>query len=360
MLNKTHYSNKKNMRKLRNQSKEYTKIYDVLKKLQHVFAEDSHLMLQCSEYLIKENTLCKTPIPSNVCNWVQQRTNVFITLTDARCLLKYVAIQLAKKPNIRNCALLPPRKSEYDKWYQDLMDISKKTCGGNTYDNEGESNVKIFSVEDYKLKKKRNRNQTTLTKKLKNSEDPTLHMFPSIPSAQPKSILKPSSNSENDDSSPDKSIMTPIKFKKSSNSMSYNRYNSFADTIQSKPISVSEMVALARKKQHFERLQRAYEEELSSGKRDIDTSLADKKTCSISRGLPKLKDIGFNDIVDKKLFGENGVNRQTLNEFGVYSDVSSKLTKSRPRFEQESKSVKNEVYSILGVRPDKTVRYRKY
>jgi hypothetical protein len=123
---------------------------------------------------------------------------------------------------------------------------------------------------------------------------------------------------------------------------------------------VADMVALARKKQHYAKLQRLHEEELHFGKNSIDYGLVDKTATRVSKVLPKLKDISYNDQIDKQLFGDKGEHHQSINNFGIYGSPNSKMSKDKPRFQKESIQVTKEVYEILGVRSDKTVRPRKY
>lgn len=130
------------------------KVYNALKKLEKVLSENPTVMLELSEYLIKENTLSSKPSSCNVCNWVLRWTNILITVTDARGLLYFVSLQLVKNPFLKHCSLLPPSKNMYEQWYRTLTTISQQTVGGNSYKHDDEDEFKIYSVDKHKLKKK--------------------------------------------------------------------------------------------------------------------------------------------------------------------------------------------------------------
>lgn len=116
-------------------------------------------------------------------------------------------------------------------------------------------------------------------------------------------------------------------------------------------------MALARQKQHLERLHRAHINEMGVGKNSLDYGLVDIKQLQVAKSLPKLKGVEYNDRIDKQIFGEAGVQSIKL---GLCSSPKSTMFKDKPRFHQESAKVTKEVYNVLGVRADKTLRPRKY
>jgi hypothetical protein len=346
-----------------NKSKEFVKIYNALRKLENIFREDPSLMLQLSEYLIKENTLSATPNSSNVCNWVLRWTNILITMTDARSLLTYASLQLAKNSYLKHCSLLPPSKNDYERWFQKLRTISEETNGGGFHRPDEE--VKVFKPDEHLLQKKKPPKLDQRSSQLRGKEDPTLHMFPSITGATASSLpqLKPILRipSKKNLTAPSATeVMSPIKFKKTSTSMAYKKHGSIGGYNDNNQMSVSDMVALARKKQHYERLRRVHEEELNFGKNSIDYGIANKKETRVVKRLPSLKSIMYNDKLDEQLFGKSSDLQNTVNNFGIYGSPKGVMSKAKPQFQKESARVTNEVYQILGVRSDKTVRPRKY
>ena len=350
-MNRNNSTLKKNRVMKANKSNDIIKIYNALKKLTSSFDEDPHLMLSMSEYLIKENTLNKRPNPCNVCNWVLRHANILITTTDARSLLTYIDLQLSKNPTLKHCSLLPPSRSEYEQWRQNFRTNSKLTYGDNSY--EDVEDIQVYSVDNHKLKKKQSRHDLSLTK-LQGKQDPTLHMFPSILKAKNTQSVPHSTTTTRTNE------ISPIKFKETSTSMKYKKYGSFNDGGNTnKPISVTDMVALARKKQHYERIQRQQDEEMKFGKNSIDYGLVDKRETKVPKSLPKLKEISYHEQIDKQLFGDQSKNK-SINNFGIYGSPNSNMSKAKPRFHRESVMVTNEVYEILGVRSDKTIRPRKY
>lgn len=344
-----------------NKGKDFAKVLSVLKKLEHVFKVDYHLMLQCSEFVIKECTQTSSPNPTNVSKWVQRYADIAISSSEARALLSYVSLQLAKNQNMKHCTLLPPVREEKQQWYNNLREIAQQTSGCCSFlGNSKEDHIQVFPVEQHKLKKQ-NKTQARVdakTTRLRAAEDPTLHMFPALPSAtpshQPKSILKapkeyqPVVNGGAGDDS-NNIELSPIKFKKTSTSMAYKKYGSFGGLDGTDSVSVADMVALAKKKQQVERLQRQFEEEMNCGKSSIDYGLIQRKDSRVLTG-PKQRELCYNELVDKQLFSTAR----------ALDSPKSKMAKSKQRFRKDSTRVTNEVYEILGVRSDTTLRRRKY
>lgn len=341
-----------------NKGKEFAKVLSVLKKLEHVFKVDYHLMLQCSEFIIKECTQSSSPNPSNVSKWVQRCADIAISSSEARALLSYVSLQLAKSPHMKHCTLLPPVSEEKQQWHNNLREIARQTSGGCTFKGAvNDDQIQVFPVEQHKLKKTRVDARTT---RLRGTEDPTLHMFPALPSAmpshQPKSILKapreqlqPVMNRGSGDDSSCSIELSPIKFKKTSTSMAYKKYGSIGGLDGADCVSVADMVALAKKKQQGERLQRQFEEEMKCGKSSIDYGLIQRKDSRVLSG-PKQRELSYNEHVDKQLFSTAR----------ALDSPKTKMTKAKQRFRKDSARVTNEVYEILGVRSDTTLRRRKY
>lgn len=342
-----------------NKGKEFAKVLSVLQKLEHVFKVDYHLMLQCSEYIIKECSQSSSPSPTKVSKWIQRCADIAISSSEARALLSYVSLQLAKNQSMKHCTLLPPLREEKQQWYNNLREIAQQTSGGCTFKGEAkDSHLQVFPVEQHKLKKTRVDARTT---RLRATEDPTLHMFPSLPSAvsaapsrQPKSILKAPREPPpvmNRGCGEDNSNieLSPIKFKKTSTSMAYKKYGSFGGLDGTGGVSVADMVALAKKKQQGERLQRQFEEEMNCGKSAIDYGLIQRKDSRVLTG-PKQRELSYNEHVDKQLFSTAT----------ALDSPKSKMTKAKQRFRKDSARVTDEVYEILGVRSDTTLRRRKY
>mmetsp|Transcript_17291 Transcript_17291/g.28909 ORF Transcript_17291/g.28909 Transcript_17291/m.28909 type:complete len:359 (-) Transcript_17291:429-1505(-) len=346
-----------------NKGKDFAKVLSVLRKLEHVFKVDYHLMLQCSEFLIKECTQSSSPNPTSVSKWVQRCADIAISSSEARALLSYVSLQLAKNHNMKHCTLLPPIKEEKQLWYNNLREISEQTSGGCTFKEAPKGDhIQVFPVEQHKLKKLKTTTRVDArTTRLRAAEDPTLHMFPALPSAtpshavhQPKSILKaprepqPVMNRGGGDDS-NNIEYSPIKFKKTSTSMAYRKYGSFGGLDGTDRVSVADMVALAKKKQQGERLQRQFEEEMNCGKSSIDYGLIQRKDSRVLTG-PKKRELSYNDHVDKELFSTAR----------ALDSPKSKMAKAKQRFRKDSARVTDEVYEILGVRADTTLRRRKY
>lgn len=352
---------------------DFMRILSVLKKLEKVFRTDGALMLQCAELLVRENTLSLKPSPTNVCKWCSNAfpgNNISLSAMDARALLSYVSLQLAKNPNLKHCSLLPPSKSEQNQWLQGLRAIAQHTSGGRTFrDGDEDGSVQVFPVEQHKLQKKK-----TMAM-LRTAEDPTRHMFPALPSAtpasqqQPKSILKvprhglqqPLLDTAVGDSTRGVEL-SPIKFKKTSTSMAYKKFGSFNGLDGSDCVSVADMVVLAKKKQHLDKLRRQHEEEMNFGKNSIDYGLIQRQDSHVSKVQPKLKEISYHDRIDKQLFGSGryGKTMAGTSSVSALDSPKTKMSKAKIRFQKDSSNVADEVYAILGVRADKTVRPRKY
>jgi hypothetical protein len=403
IMNSKTTSTRNKLKKCNNSTKDFVKVYKALKKLEGAFLADHNMMLQCSEYLIKENTLSSSPNPSNICNWVLRWTDILITTTDARGLLTYVSLQLAKHHNLQHCALLPPARSDYEKWCRTLKDIAQQTSGGNGY-REDDGDVAVYAVDQHKLQRHprgdkrgnrqqqqqqglngrgqdREREQNPRLAKMREAEDPTLHMFPSLTPAQqgqtqqqssaaalppPKSILKIKSGHNycgggdgTEVGAGTNELLSPIKFKKTSTSMTYKKYGSCRELEGNVQLSVSDMVALARKKQHYERLHRL-EGEMAFGRNSIDYGLASKPNAMVKKDLPQLKPVAYNNQIDTQLFGEKTGLHQSSSHIGMKGSPHTKMVKAKPKFRKESARVTDEVYTVLGVRSDKTVRPRKY
>lgn len=344
---------------------DFLKIFNVLKKLEVHFRNNPTLMNMCSQMLLKENLqrTDKNYDYSKVCNWVLRQLGLLINVSDAKGLLHFAKLTMNGQGSRVDCdSLLPPSQTNYDAWYHRLYELSGKM---NPKDREVSRQDHLIRGKSVKVLPPLSVDTAMIDDFKGNYDESGKNLLPPL-AALPRGVIEQHQSKKR------------LKIKKSSSNLhalvpspndldvvsnsSPNKNRSPSKNRNQKPnspLKLADLVVLARKKQHFERLERSYQQEQSRAVNGIDYGLLRDTEKRISKKLPSFqKPITFNEKVDMALFGENSLAQ--INEHGLFRSPNTKMKKQKPRFMEESKMVKNEVYKVLGVTADTTIRMRKY
>lgn len=316
-----HSSGKKYQKRGSKRAVDCKRIHKTLKKFEPHFSHDHDLMTRCSEFLVRENKLGPSPNPSNVCNWVLRWMNMFITLVDGRNLLTYVSLQMSRHPSMRNCALLPPSDHDFERWCDTLAMLTRKHPSHHLKEDTA---LSIYSAQEHLLHSDRRKSVPL------NGKEAAPQTLPPLQHAQSNQEMQ-------------KDVST--RRKKNSAPEIYGKYRAAAGK---NSLSVADMVTLAKSKQQYRRMQRLQDEKEGLINYNIKGKDAELQP----------HDVDFNEKVDSELFGGR-MNTWQIRPLPFKSN-DAPLLKSRSKYLNDSDRVKGEVYQILGVRADNTVRQRNF